>query len=717
MELATVNDPSAVPSTLAGVLRVWETASEATVDAITRFVADRSILVVLDNCEHVIEAAADLADRLLATCPKLTILATSREPLGVPGEITWRVPSLPSPTAAGGQLDTVTLSAFGAVRLFVDRAQRARPGFALTDQNAAAVGEICSRLDGIPLALELAAARCRAMTPQKIAEELDRRFLLLTGGARTVLARQQTLLASVEWSHELLAPDERAVFRRLGAFTGPFPLAAAESVCGDEGDAGWAVFDVMSRLVDKSLVVHDADTDWYRLLETIRFYAIDRCRDAGELEATRDRHAAWWSDWLDARHPDGPSDGDLDAIHHAYPNLRVALQWAAITQPELALELAGGLSIYWYLRGLFGDALTLGDLALASSDVPGPAWARAVGRMAMPRYYANDVGYMTTVVAEACAIADACGDPLTPLRCKATGVLTIEDGEEFRDLARAAEACGDLWAAGRMHIGAALWGVLLGEPDAPVAYERAAAIAEQLDAGSLRFALQHVAAEQLAVELDLRGAIARLEQALSLTDWASPMMLMACTHLASHCQICGEPEPLQRVASFLAGSPRDWGAVAGIATAVQRLPELLGGDVPWDGPDVALAWVNASTVWVFAELFGEDKVTLFPTPTADRGNLAQFVSLVMSARSAFRHGRFRDAENAAAILVRRRAEDRHFWLLVLARCAAEAGSHVEAARLLGAVAGTQERFGLPWLLEAARVGQGGDRSDLPRRAR
>ena len=275
--------------------------------------------------------------------------------------------------------------------------------------------------------------------------------------------------------------------------------------------------------------------------------------------------------------------------------------------------------------------------------------------------------------------------------------MTIEDGEVFRELARAAEACGDLWAAGRMHIGAALWGVLLGEPDAPVAYERAAAIAEQLDAGSLRFALQHVAAEQLAVELDLRGAIARLEQALSLTDWASPMMLMACTHLASHCQICGEPEPLERVASFLAGSPRDWGAVTGIATAVQRLPELLGGDVPWDGPDVALAWVNASTVWVFAELFGEDKVTLFPTPTADGGNLAQFVSLVMSARSAFRQGRFRDAENAAAVLVRRRAEDRHFWLLVLARCAAEAGSHVEAARLLGAVAGTQERFGLPWL--------------------
>ena len=304
---------------------------------------------------------------------------------------------------------------------------------------------------------------------------------------------------------------------------------------------------------------------------------------------------------------------------------------------------------------------------------------------------------MATVVAEACAIADTCGDQLTPLRCKATGVMTIEDSEEFRDLARAAEACGDLWVAGRMHTGVAFWSVLLGEPDAPIAFERAAAIAEQLDASSLRFALHHIAAEQLAVELKVREAIARLEQAMGLADRASPMMLMAFANLASYCQICGEPAAFERVTSFLAGSPRDWGAMTGIASAVQRLPELLGGDVPWDGQDAAVAWINASTLWVFAELFGEDKVTLFPTPSAGPGNLAQFAALVMSGRSAFRQGRFRDAENAAAALVRRRAEDRHFWLLVLARCAADAGSHLEAARLLGAVAGTQARFGLPWL--------------------
>ena len=502
------------------------------------------------------------------------------------------------------------------------------------------MAEICSRVDGIPLALELAAARCRAMAPHKIAEELDRRFLLLTGGARTVLARQQTLFASIEWSHELLAPDERAVFRRLGAFSGPFPLNAAEAVCGDASDAGWAVFDVLSRLVDKSLVMHDPDTDWYRLLETIRLYAVDRLRDAGELQAARDRHATWWAVWLGAHHPDGPSDGDLDAIDQAYPNLRAALQWAATAEPEVALELAGGLGIYWYLRGLFGHAITLGDLALASSAARGPAWATAVGRMAMPRSYANDERYAMTAVAEACAIAAATGDQLTPLRCRATGVLSTEDSEEFRDLARTAEACGDLWVAGRMHSGVALWGVLLGEPDAQIAFERTDAIAEQLDASSLRFVTHHIAAAELAAELRVGEAVARLEQAMSLADRASPAMLMAFSHLASYCQIRGERAPFERVTKFLASSPRDWGAMAGIVSAVQRLPERVGGDVPWDGPDVGVAWVNASTLWMFAELFGENKVTLSPTPSGGSGDLAQLAALVMAGRSAFRQGRF-----------------------------------------------------------------------------
>ncbi len=246
-------------------------------------------------------------------------------------------------------------------------------------------------------------------------------------------------------------------------------------------------------------------------------------------------------------------------------------------------------------------------------------------------------------MAEACAIAAAAGDQLTPMRCRATGVLSTEDSEEFRDLARTAEACGDLWVAGRMHSGAALWGVLLGETDAPIAFERTAAIAELLDASSLRFVTHHIAAAQLAAELKVGEAVARLEKAMSLADRASPAMLMAFSHLAGYCQIRGEPAPFERVTRFLASSPRDWGAMAGIASAVQRLPELVGSDVPWDGPDLGVAWVNASTLWLFAEVFGEDKVTLFPTPSGSSGDLAQFAALVMAGRSAFLQGRFRDA--------------------------------------------------------------------------
>jgi predicted ATPase/class 3 adenylate cyclase len=612
VELATIEDPAAVGSKVAGVLRVWETTAEPTMDAITRFVAERSMLLVLDNCEHVIDTAADLAYRLLAACPQLTILATSREPLGVPGEVAWRVPSLPAP-AVSERFGLVELSTFDAVRLFADRARRAAPAFNLTDTNAGAVAEICSRLDGIPLALELAAARCRAMTPNRIAEELDRRFMVLTGGARTVLARQQTLLASIEWSHDLLSDDERAVFRRLGVFTGPFPLDAAEAV---SGDADWAVLDVVSRLVDKSLVVHDPHSGWYRMLETIRLYALDRCQDAGELEATRDHHATWWTAWLDALHPDGPSDDGRDAIEHAYPNLRAALQWAAATQPELALELAGGLGVYWYMGGLLGDAIALGDLALASAD-EGPAWARAVGRMASARHYANDGNYFMEVVPEACAIAEASGDRLTALRSRAARVMSIDDLGELRDLARAADACGEVWVAARMHMLVAACDLMLDDPESPVALDRFATLAAQLDAGNFRLAVAHMAAVQLAADLQVREAIAQLEQALSIVERASPTSRLShCCQLAWYGQLCGEPARLERVTSLLARSPRDWGALTPLASAVQRLPELLAGAVSWDGPKVAVHWFVPGSLWVLAEILGEDRVTLFPLPTA-----------------------------------------------------------------------------------------------------
>ena len=255
-------------------------------------------LLVLDNCEHVLEAAARLADAVVRGCPGVRVLATSRELLGLAGETAWRVPSLglPDPDAAPGP---AALEASGAGRLFLERARAAQPAFALTDANAPAVAEVCVRLDGIPLALELAAARVRVLTPEQLAARLGDRFRLLTGGGRTALRRQQTLQAAVDWSHDLLAEPERALFRRLAVFpggaTGGFPLEAAEAVgAGDPLEAA-EVLDLLAGLVDKSLVLAEARgaEERYRLLETLRQYAEERLLQAGEAAAVRGRHAAW----------------------------------------------------------------------------------------------------------------------------------------------------------------------------------------------------------------------------------------------------------------------------------------------------------------------------------------------------------------------------------------------------------------------------------------
>ena len=255
-------------------------------------------LLLLDNCEHLLDACARLADAVVRGCPGVRVLATSRELLGVAGETAWRVPSLglPDPDAAPG---AAALEGSGAGRLFLERARAAQPAFALTDANAGAVAEVCVRLDGIPLALELAAARVRVLTPEQLAARLGDRFRLLTGGGRTALRRQQTLQATVDWSHDLLAEPERALFRRLAVFpggaTGGFPLEAAEAVGAGEPVAAADVLDLLAGLVDKSLVLAEARgaEERYRLLETLRQYAEERLLQAGEAAPVRGRHAAW----------------------------------------------------------------------------------------------------------------------------------------------------------------------------------------------------------------------------------------------------------------------------------------------------------------------------------------------------------------------------------------------------------------------------------------
>ena len=333
---------------------------------------DRS-LVVLDNCEHLIDSCAGFVAELLSAAGSVAVLATSREPLGVPGEVVWRVPSLRCP-GPDQVVSVPALSQYDAVRLFMDRAQRARPSFTVDDNNAPAIAQICQRLDGIPLAIELAAARCRQTSAERIAADLDDRFRFLTGGARTVMPRQQTLAASVDWSYERLDDVERIVFRRLGVFVGPFPLEAAEMVVASSGDIDpHEVFDVVCRLVDKSLAVADETAvrqPRYRLLETLRAYAIAQAHTAGELGGLRDAHATWWADWLEPRWA-MPNEDTLEAAEQFHGNLVAALEWS-VADPSRGLTLLTHLARIWTHTGRAGDAMVAVDRLLTDEQRRAP---------------------------------------------------------------------------------------------------------------------------------------------------------------------------------------------------------------------------------------------------------------------------------------------------------------------------------------------------------
>jgi predicted ATPase len=287
-DLAAVSDPDAVATQVGQIFALKEGPGTTATDAVAAYLAEKRALLILDNCEHVLDAASALSDRLGSSCSRLHILATSRQPLDLPGEVAWRVPSLAVPEDHGrvddGPTGIAGLAACEAVQLFVDRAGRARPGFALTDANSSAVAEICRHLDGIPLAIELAAARVRVFTPAQIAAGLDQRFALLTGAPRTALPRQQTLEASVDWSHDLLTDLEQTVFRRLSVFAGSFDYDAAVAVCAAPPIAPHQVLDQLSLLVDKSLVLVDDSGQQarYRLLETVRDYAARRLAETDE---------------------------------------------------------------------------------------------------------------------------------------------------------------------------------------------------------------------------------------------------------------------------------------------------------------------------------------------------------------------------------------------------------------------------------------------------
>jgi predicted ATPase/class 3 adenylate cyclase/DNA-binding CsgD family transcriptional regulator len=330
VELATLNDPERVTAAIAAALGERELSGDL-VEAVAIRIGDRPTLIVLDNCEHLLDAVAVVADTLLRRCESLTLIATSREPLGVPGETAWRVPSMAAPNPVDAE-SVEMLALFDAVRLFVDRAAKARPNFALTSDNAANVAQNCHRLEGIPLAVELAAARVRSLPVDEVASGLDDRFRLLTGGARTVLPRQQTLQASVDWSYDLLSERERAAFRRLSVFAGGFTLDAADHVAAGGDIAPVDVLDLLVALVDKSMIDSDDARSRYHMLESLRQYAAARLLDAGETTATRDAHLAWVARSIDPI--DVIADDSIDPVERfadEIDNLRAAFEWAVAT--------------------------------------------------------------------------------------------------------------------------------------------------------------------------------------------------------------------------------------------------------------------------------------------------------------------------------------------------------------------------------------------------
>ena len=416
IELAELAEPSLVERAAVATIGLRDSPGRSTIETLIEHFGETRALLVLDNCEHVLAPSAELATRLGQACPALTILTTSRAPLGVAGEVVWRVPSLSLPTvAAGDRIDELEHS--DAVRLFVDRARSVCAGFAITAANASAVAQICRDLDGIPLAIELAATRARMLTAEQIARGLGDRFHLLTRGSRTAMPRQQTLRASIDWSHALLGDEEQVLLRRLSVFAGGWTLDAAEAVCSQDGIERYAVLDLLAGLVDGSLVTtHERDAEMrYGLLETVRQYAAGRLSDAGEADAVRDRHRTHFVALAEATQPDLVGAGGQDLVVRRLavelPNLRAALDCASATAADDGLRIAAAVELFWLFTGRYreGDASYARALHAAGEE-PAELRGFVLAARANLGIYAGDSQNAPGWAKAALAIGERCGD-------------------------------------------------------------------------------------------------------------------------------------------------------------------------------------------------------------------------------------------------------------------------------------------------------------------
>jgi predicted ATPase len=332
IEFAPLSEASLVPQTLAVGLGIQEEAGIPIFDSVIRELKEKEMLIVMDNCEHLIEACASVCQKLVSSCSQVDILTSSREALRVPGEATFRVPSLSTPDPLH-QYTVERLTAYETVQLFIDRAMLHNRAFTVTNENAPALASVCYRLDGIPLAIELAAARIRNLSLEEVNQRLDHRFRLLTGGSRTALPRQQTLRSLIDWSYDLLNEAEQNLLQRLSTFSGGWTLEAAEHICHSSGIEDWEVFDLLTSLSDKSLVTAEFQDEVtrYRLLETVREYAEEHLIETGQSQEWRDRHVQYFLELADgSNHQEAPKRvAWLDRLEVEEGNIRAALEWCA----------------------------------------------------------------------------------------------------------------------------------------------------------------------------------------------------------------------------------------------------------------------------------------------------------------------------------------------------------------------------------------------------
>jgi predicted ATPase/DNA-binding CsgD family transcriptional regulator len=716
VDLAPITDPEMVAVTVARALGLPDQPSRSTMDTLLRFMRDRQMLVVLDNCEHLLDASAELVVAVLSGAARLTLLATSRETIGVAGEVSWRVPSL--------SLDDE------AVELFTDRARHGRPGFALSDDNAAAVGEICRRLDGVPLAIELAAARVRALSLAEILDSLHDRFRLLTGGARTAVRRQQTLRASVDWSHALLTEPERVLFRRLAVFLGGVDLDAAHAVAGAGDMQRFQVLDLLTLLVDKSLVAADdsGGRTRYRLLETVRQYALEKLGESGEADAVRSRHRDHYTAMaavLDA--PAGSNyEQRLEQAEIEIDNLRAAFGWSRENSDVgLALALASSLQPLWVTRGRIREGLAWFDATLADLDAQHPGVAAAVRARALADKAALDayLGADSLDQAEqALAIARDVDDPALLTRTLTACGYIAGQGHHV-EVARAcfAEAIGlaravdDRWRLSQILALQAQGAHLAGDPIAVRAAgeegrDLADAIGDRFNSRVCRF---YLGEQQLSG--DLAGAAAQFAEVAAEAEAAHDELFRVVSLGSQSLALARQGEVAAARAAAeaaLEGGAELGGRFAVIGHMALGFAALAAGDgaaahevreAVLQDPIVVIGGAGAvQRIWN-AEAALADRDLAAARRWADEAVSTttgwwRMLALTTRARVTIAAGEPEQAERAAHDALARAADIQARWgiadtLECLGTLAGDAGSHREAARLCGAASAIRQRIG------------------------